>query len=300
MNRARAGFGVTICMLLLAGCAVAAQWSEDQTAVEQLNSMTPLQLQALIKHAQEGKASAQALLGVAYMVGVRVPKDDTLAMHWFLKAARKKEPIALNNLGLLYFHGRGTKPDYVEAAKFFRAASAEGNSSAQFNLALMYHHGFGVPADSVEAAKWYEIAARLGNAQAQNSLAYFYEMGLGVNKDTAQAESWYIKAAEQGYVHAEFNLGGFYMTPQNHAAALKWFLAAANHGHAKAFHPVVDIYLHGHCMPVNYREAYRWARKMSADDEWTQSRLAECRKHLSAADLQELDTRASLDVKQGQ
>lgn len=301
MNRARAGFSVAISVLLLAGLAAAGvQWSEDQSAVDQLNSMSPAQVQALMQRAQDGSAPAQALLGVAYMTGVRYPKDDSLALKWFLKAAGKKEPNALNNLGLFYFHGRGTKPDYPEALKCFRAASAEGNSSAQFNLALMYHHGFGVPADIEEAAKWYEIAARQGNAQAQNSLAYFYESGLGMTKDLAQAESWYTKAAEQGYVRAEYNLAGFYMARQDHAAALKWFLAAAKQGHAEAFHQLVELYMHGHCMPVNYREAYRWARKMSSDDEWTRSKLAECRKHLTAADLQELDERASLDVKSGQ
>lgn len=300
MNRARAGFGVAICLLLLAGVAAAVQWSEERSAVEQLNSMTSTQLQALMQRAQKGTSSAQTLLGVAYMTGARVPKDDSLAINWFLKAARKREPVALNNLGLLYFYGRGSKVNYPEAAKWFRAASAEGNSNAQFNLAVMYHHGYGVPVDIEQAAMWYEIAARQGNAQAQNSLAYLYETGLGVARNLAQAENWYTKAAEQDYVHAEYNLGGFYMTQQNHAAALKWFLAAANHGHEKAFHQVVELYMHGHCMQVDYREAYRWAKKMNADDEWTQSKLAECRKHLSAADLQELDARASLDVKQGQ
>ena len=297
MKRTRAGCRVAICMLLLAGIAAAALTENERTAVEQLNAMSPGQFQSLQLLANRGQPAAQTLMGIAYMRGVRVAKDDVAAARLFTAAGKKKQAIALNNLGMLYFYGVGVEKNYAEATKCFRAASAQGHSNAQFNLATMYHHGYGVKQDLNEAAKWYEISALQGEAAAQNVIATFYETGTGVVKDQQQAMKWYTKAAEKGYAIAQYNLGNLQLDAKNHQAAMEWFLRAAKQGHAGAIRSLAELYLHGHCMKVDYHEAYLWLATTTAKDEWTAKTREECRKHLTEQDVQEIDTRASTNLQ---
>lgn len=283
-------------MLLLAG-AVAAQADHAQkTAIEQLQTMTSAEFQQLIMHAKKGDAAAQTLLAIAYMQGVRVPRDNSSALRLFLAAARKGQGVAENNLGLFYFYGLGTERNYAEAARWFKEASDEGSANAQFNLALMYDNGLGITKDKEEAAKWYQISAQQGEAAAQNSLAYMYENGIGVVKDPSQAKDWYRKSAEQGYVLAEYNIGGVYMKEGDHHAALGWFLRAAQKAHTGAIRAVAELYMHGHCMEVNYKEAYRWLTSTPLNQDWAKKLKDTCRSHLSPDGDAKTDTRAAAFV----
>lgn len=295
MIRTRAGCRIATCMLLLASVAAAALTDNEKTAVDQLTAMSAIQFQTLQLQAAKGLPSAQALLGVAYLKGVRVPQDQRAAFALFTKAA-KKQPVAMSNLGIMYFYGMGVEKNYAEAMKCFRAASAEGIGSAQFNLATMYHHGYGVKQDLAEASKWYEIAALQGELQAQNVIATFYEAGTGVVQDRAQALKWYTKAAEGGYTMAQYNLGSMYRDANDHKTAMEWFLRAAKQGHPASIRSVVEMYLHGHCMKVDYHQAYIWLALVRQQDEWTAKMRETCRQHLPPDELHQLDETASLEV----
>jgi len=79
MIRTRAGCCVATCMLLLASVAAVALTDNEKTAVEQLTAMSASQFQTLQAQAAKGVPSAQALLGIAYLKGVRVPQDSRSA-----------------------------------------------------------------------------------------------------------------------------------------------------------------------------------------------------------------------------
>jgi uncharacterized protein len=296
MIRTRAGCRIATCMLLLASVAAAALTDNEKTAIDQLTTMNAGQFQALRVQAGKGVPAAQTLLGIAYLKGIRVPKDDRAAFGFFQQAGKKKQTVALSNLGIMYFYGLGVEKNYVEAVKYFRQASADGNSNAQFNLATMYHHGFGVQQDLAEAAKWYEIAAVQGEPMAQNVLATFYESGTGVVKDPVQALKWYTKAAQNGYAIAQYNLGSLYREAEDHQTALEWFLRAAKQGHPGSIRNLVELYLHGHCMKVDYHQAYYWLASTHRQDDWATKMREECRKHIPERELQEMDVTASLEV----
>ena len=106
MIRTRAGCRIATCMLLLASVAAAALTDNEKTAVDQLTAMSSAQFQTLQMQAAKGAPSAQALLGIAYLKGVRVPQDQRAAFALFTKAA-KKQPVAMSNLGIMYFYGMG-------------------------------------------------------------------------------------------------------------------------------------------------------------------------------------------------
>jgi uncharacterized protein len=293
MDRVRHRYVFGACMLLLAGLA-AAEVLQERNSVDQLKAMTDSQFKATITSAQKGNISSQTLLGIAYMQGVRVAKDETAAVEWFRRAAKKGNPIAENNLGLLYFHGRGTAQNFAEAAKWFHRAGEDGSSNALFNLALMFHHGYGMPANLEEAAKWYEVAAIEGDGAAQNTLGFLYEKGSGVAQDLVAAEKWYRKAAEQGSAMAQYNLGLFYLSQTKHQDAYGWFVRAARQGHIMAAHYAAELNLHGHCMDVNYGEAYHWLIVSQQKDDWSLRAMAVCKEHLSDKDVEQMQAVAKV------
>lgn len=86
------------------------------------------------------------------------------------KAAEQGDALAQYNLGLHYVDGRGVAKDDAEAVKWYRKAAEQGNASGQFELGYMYESGRGVAKDEAEATKWYQKAAAQGNANAKRRL----------------------------------------------------------------------------------------------------------------------------------
>lgn len=86
------------------------------------------------------------------------------------KAAEQGDAAAQYNLGLRYVDGRGVAKDNAEAAKWFRKAADQGNANGQFELGYMFESGKGVAKDETEAAKWYQKAAAQGNTDAMRRL----------------------------------------------------------------------------------------------------------------------------------
>ena len=165
-------------------------------------------------------------------------------------------------LGLQYLAGEGVQKDEVLAVTYFRKASRFRNSSAQFRLGLCYAQGVGVDKNEKEAVKWYRKAAKQGNYIARLGLWFCYSEGIGVERDVAKAEKWYPlasrwfsyclcglnsggvvsawvrKAAEQGRAEAQFFLGMLYANGEDvekdEIEAVKWYRRAAEQGNAEA------------------------------------------------------------------
>ena len=121
------------------------------------------------------------------------------------KHAEQGNANAQNLVGEMYFLGKGVKQDYQEAAKWYRKAAEQGDANAQYNLGLLYENGQGVIQDRKEAAKWYKMAAEEGYAYAQNNLGLLYENGQGVLKDDIMAYALFNLAAVQGSKEARNN-----------------------------------------------------------------------------------------------
>jgi len=122
-----------------------------------------------------------------------------------VKHAEQGNANAQNLVGEMYFLGKGVKQDYQEAAKWYRKAAEQGDANAQYNLGFMYENGQGVIQDRKEAAKWYRMAAEAGYAYAQNNLGLLYENGQGVLKDDIMAYALFTLAAVQGSKEARNN-----------------------------------------------------------------------------------------------
>jgi len=75
--------------------------------------------------------AAQYDLGVVYLKGMGVPKDNKQATDWFNKAADKGFPSAMTALGLMAEGGDGAAKNSVEAYKWLMLASIQGDPTAK-------------------------------------------------------------------------------------------------------------------------------------------------------------------------
>ena len=83
-------------------------------------------------------------LGIYYLNGTGVAKDQVEAGKWYRKAAEQNDVVAQNNLGVCYANGVGVAKDPVEAVKWYRKAAKQNDAKAQYNLGVRYEHGEGV------------------------------------------------------------------------------------------------------------------------------------------------------------
>ncbi|MEI8120428.1 MAG: tetratricopeptide repeat protein [bacterium] len=188
--------------------------------------------------AEGGDAEAQYQLGLKFVNGQGVEKDEAEAVRWYRKAAEQGHSTCQYFLGWYLANGRGVEKNEAEAVTWYRKAATQNVLGAQFDLGVMYANGRGVTKDAVEAAKWARKAAEQGHAEGQYYLGWYLARGQGVNKDEVAAVTWYRKAAEQGNAGAQCEMGIMCAdgrgTGKDAAEAAMWFRKAAAQGNKKA------------------------------------------------------------------
>jgi hypothetical protein len=155
------------------------------------------------KAAENGNAASQFSLGMFYLQGAGVPKDEAEGVKWLRKSADQGNAAGEFWLGAAYYSGTGVAKDTAEALRWYRKAGDQGYAAAQYNLGQAYNLGNGVEKDPAEAVRWWQKAAEQGMAKAQYNLGMAYRAGAGVEKDNLQAYFWIAIAAstlEQGFV----------------------------------------------------------------------------------------------------
>lgn len=81
------------------------------------------------------------------------------------------------------------------------------------------------------AVGWFARAVLAGNSSALCNLGLCFEQGTGVRRDWVQAEQLYREAAEAGSTTALCSLGYLYAAQEQHEAAARAFVLAAEQGH---------------------------------------------------------------------
>jgi len=148
--------------------------------------------------AKKGDGKAQMMLGVCYLNGEGVSRDQKEALKWIRLAAEQNYAAAQNMVGLYYATGASVPVNYEEAVKWFRVAAEQGFAESQHSLGLCYANGSGVPKDVKEAARFYRLAAEQGHGPAAYALGHCYSTGNGVPKDDVEALKWVHLAAVYG------------------------------------------------------------------------------------------------------
>jgi TPR repeat protein len=241
---------------------------------------------AIQKDADHGKAEAQCALGQLYEKGQGVPKDDTEAERWYLKAAEQGHAKAERLLGLLYLRNnslvdaRRQLPQsngadaFKEAERLLYKAEKHGDTTAQAELGYKYYCGqFGSNRldQGVELMKRAYLEHPSEHFEAETSLgmilASIYDNGqyTGIPLDVKEASKWILKAAERGGMQAQAEIGLRYLrgkgVPVNYQESEGWYLKAAEQGAASIQEALGYIYYAEVFGRGRTKEAIQWTRK---------------------------------------
>lgn len=119
-----------------------------------------------IAHLEKAAASdephALDRLGDHYYKEKNYPK----AVAAFEKARSLGWVPALANLGVIYVNGAGVPKDEKKAASLFKEGAEKGDKMAMLFYAQCVEGGVGIPPNRNEAVKWYRDAAALGESRA--------------------------------------------------------------------------------------------------------------------------------------
>ncbi len=126
----------------------------------------------LLKQAAEaGHAKAQIELGAHYLMGIGVAKDIPEGIRWANKAAEQKIPEAYQVLSNYYLGRFGNEYiDYVKGFEYAQKSANAGLALGKFYLSACYANGWGCQADQNKAIELCKEAARLGDPDAQETL----------------------------------------------------------------------------------------------------------------------------------
>jgi len=179
----------------------------------------------LLQAARDGSAAASTKLGLMYLKGDSVSKDEAKGMlllqgaavnrnaeaqryleanvkktdwervskiQWVLAAAEQGDAEAQARLGVLY--SSSPESNYQEALAWYKKAASRGSTRAMVDIGDMYKRGEGVLANLQEAFNWYSKAAEMGNGDAMSMIGWMYYKGEGLKTDPIEALSWFKKA----------------------------------------------------------------------------------------------------------
>ena len=111
------------------------------------------QLQKEIEAKRAGKLAGLVYLPSSVSAGM-TPKE----VEGYKAKAETGDRVAQYNLGLCYIFGDGVAKDQVQAVSWYRKAAEQGLAYAQFILGNCYANGEGVAKDEIEAYAYYNLA----------------------------------------------------------------------------------------------------------------------------------------------
>lgn len=178
------------------------------------------------KAADQGDANGIYNLGMCYLRGLGMPKNDQKAFDCFRSAAAKEHPAAINNIGLFFREGRVVAQDLEMSAKWFEKSASYDNAYGLLNFALALQNGEGVAPDEARAAQLLSKSADGGCVEAIDAYGVALWKGRGVKKDPKAAVRQFLRAAEADYPPAMENLSTCYRygtgVKANERESLEW------------------------------------------------------------------------------
>ena len=138
------------------GASFSADYQKGLTAARSGNYASALREFRVL--AEQGHASAQYNLGLAYDSGRGVSEDQSLAVKWYRRAAKQGDVNAMFNLGVKNEAGKGLPQNFEKAVARYMQAAEAGHAKAQYNLALKYFTGEGIQRSNIRAHMWANIS----------------------------------------------------------------------------------------------------------------------------------------------
>ncbi len=154
---------LTATFLWLLALPAAASWELGAKALEQGDFERAAKF---LSRVAADDVRAQFALGILYLSGQGVERDEERGANWIKRAANHDLPAAQTVLGSLYTAGRGVEQSDGEAGRWFRRAASWGDREGQAALGILSHIGRGVPKSDIESFMWLSLAERQGHVRA--------------------------------------------------------------------------------------------------------------------------------------
>lgn len=195
----------------------------------------------LTQSSNNGNIQAINQLGVCYIEGVGIIKNESVGYDLVKFAADKGNITAIINVALLAVNGCGISVNYTLAAEYLQKAAEAGDGQAAYELGQLYLQGKGVEKDENKAFQSLTLAADTGLMEAQVGLAQCYASGIGTEADLQAARKYWVTASLSGDAVAQRSIGerllfgsdGFACDPEK---ARRFLARAADKGDAQAMY----------------------------------------------------------------
>ncbi|MEM6826753.1 MAG: tetratricopeptide repeat protein [Pseudomonadota bacterium] len=144
--------------------------------------------QELEQLASEGNAEALYHLGMMYLLGEGVAKDQQTAVKLFRQSAELGDPLAAYKLGCFYDgQYQLLEVDFDRALEFKLVAAKAGYALAQQDVAILLYRSGDIPL----AMEWLSKAAMQGTAGALQAYASVHNGAKGIEKDPVKAAAYF-------------------------------------------------------------------------------------------------------------
>jgi TPR repeat protein len=235
-------------------------WDMNENPVVMLN-----------KSAEQDFVPAQLALANIYREGKKVPKDESAAFQWYLRAAKLADPQAYYQIGLAFIYGQLKQPKNRDLGADYLKQSAElGYMPAQYILASLYLDGNEVLGSRQQAMDYLMTAANAGWVDAQLKLAQALIQFSLPQYDKA-AFHWLQKAGSQQHIEALFELANCYHdgigTTVNYEEALKIYKGLAAREHYPSHFKLAQMYYDGKGTEKDLDSAKFWLHSAARHKE---------------------------------
>lgn len=150
------------------------------------------------KNADSGDVDSKLALGIMYLKGGFLKKNELKGVKLLTKAARSGKIDAQVLLGKHY----SGKKDYVNALKWLNKSVNKGSCHANRVLAAMHFKGRGVDKSSLKAITLLRKAIICGNSDSMLDMGVVYQQGIGVIKNNFKAYKYFTDSALAGNYRA--------------------------------------------------------------------------------------------------
>jgi TPR repeat protein len=250
------------------------------------NTICELFASEVLKQAQAGVPLAQINLGMMYVTGKGMPRDNKQALKWFICATEKKNGLAYYMMGQIYKYAVGVKKDIKEAIKLHMKAFDLGIIRSKCSIRNIYIESTlvekienveGLSGMEIEEYKsgieWLtSIADKEEDGNIQAVLGLMYCVGKGVKQNIELGLKWlnmatdYRKKDALSDNHLINAIGDLYYygivgIPRNYEKAIALYRKAAAKGLIVAQERLAEMHFSGKGTKQDFAEATFWALK---------------------------------------
>lgn len=206
---------------------------------------------------EHGSIRAMHRVGLCYLNGKGVEKNNDLAFEWFEKAANAGCAQGLYHQAGFLTSRFGKHRDYNKGFIILQQLVERKHSAAFFSLACCYLYGEGISKNISRAYQLFKESAELGCLEAQRKLCVDYFEGKKVEKNLKLSAFWGEKALAQGDKSVMFKVAYASNAINNKKRAIELYTILANNGDIASMNNLA-------CICGDISEEVKWFTK-SAD-----------------------------------